>query len=183
MGRKSTRNFGPARNSGLPFNSIYITIDDLQQAANFKNEFNNFLQRITVIFEKEKTLYSYEKLQENDISFFNKIQNLKKLIHLDICDSINSKSIFDAIKALMNETNEYMSLTNNKPPECREKPFDLIIALNSNGNTEGDLVYDDEESIDIIGSKSYYYATYKWSSPENRLLINIIEIIIQKYLI
>ncbi|CAF3931784.1 unnamed protein product [Rotaria sp. Silwood1] len=65
----------------------------------------------------------------------------------------------------------------------REKPFDLIIALNSNGNTEGDLVYDDEESIDIIGSKSYYYATYKWSSPENRLLINIIEIIIQKYLI
>ncbi len=51
----------------------------------------------------------------------------------------------------------------------------MIIILNSNGNAEGDLFCDDGESIDTIGSKSYYYSTYKWSTSENRLTINIIE--------
>ena len=57
----------------------------------------------------------------------------------------------------------------------REKPFGLIIVLNGDGNAEGDLFYDDGESIDTIGTKSYYYSTYKWSKLENRLIINVIE--------
>lgn len=57
----------------------------------------------------------------------------------------------------------------------REKPFALIIVLNANGNAEGDLFYDDGESIDTIGTKSYYYSTYKWSTSENHLTINVIE--------
>jgi hypothetical protein len=70
---------------------------------------------------KENDIYSYEKLQDNDISFFNKIQNYKKLIHLNICESINSKLIFDIIPALINETNEYMILKNNEPAVCAIK--------------------------------------------------------------
>jgi hypothetical protein len=57
----------------------------------------------------------------------------------------------------------------------REKPFGLIIVLNSDGNAEGDLFSDDGESIDTIGTKSFYYSTYKWSTSNNRLIINIIE--------
>ncbi len=43
------------------------------------------------------------------------------------------------------------------------------------GAAEGDLFYDDGESTDTIGGKSYYYATYKWSTSDNRLIINVIE--------
>lgn len=50
-----------------------------------------------------------------------------------------------------------------------------MIVLNSNGDAEGDLFYDDGESIDTIGTKSYYYSTYKWSTSENRLTINVLE--------
>ncbi|CAF1394494.1 unnamed protein product [Rotaria sordida] len=63
----------------------------------------------------------------------------------------------------------------NNTKLSREKPFGLIIVLNSNGNAQGDLFYDDGESIDTIGSKSYYYSTYKWSISEKRLIINVIE--------
>ncbi|CAF1493301.1 unnamed protein product, partial [Rotaria sordida] len=57
----------------------------------------------------------------------------------------------------------------------RENPFGLIIVLNSNGNAEGDLFYDDGESIDTIGSKTYFFATYKWSMNDRQLFINVIE--------
>ncbi|CAF4158178.1 unnamed protein product [Rotaria sp. Silwood2] len=63
----------------------------------------------------------------------------------------------------------------NNTKYSRGKPFGLTIVLNSNGNAEGDLFYDDGESIDSIGSKSYYYATYKWSSIDNRLIISVVE--------
>ncbi|CAF4167480.1 unnamed protein product, partial [Rotaria sordida] len=56
-----------------------------------------------------------------------------------------------------------------------ENPFGLIIVLNSNGNAEGDLFYDDGESIDTIGSKTYFFATYKWSMNDRQLFINVIE--------
>jgi hypothetical protein len=58
---------------------------------------------------------------------------------------------------------------------CREKPFGLIIVLDSNGNAAGDLFYDDGESIDTIGSKSYFYATYTWSKAQNELSISVKE--------
>ncbi|CAF1261434.1 unnamed protein product, partial [Rotaria sordida] len=46
----------------------------------------------------------------------------------------------------------------------RTKPFGLIIVLNANGQAEGDLFYDDGESLDTIDSESYYYASFTWSS-------------------
>ena len=57
----------------------------------------------------------------------------------------------------------------------RGKPFGLIIVLDANGNAEGDLFYDDGESIDSITSKRYYYATYKWSTLENQLTMTVIK--------
>ena len=57
----------------------------------------------------------------------------------------------------------------------REKPFGLIIILNSNGNAEGDLFYDDGDSIETIEFKSYFYATYEWSSRNRSLIINVTE--------
>ncbi len=59
--------------------------------------------------------------------------------------------------------------------DSREKPFGLIIVVNANGNAEGELFYDDGESIDTIESKSYYYATYKWSSHNHQLKINVVK--------
>ncbi|CAM4768266.1 unnamed protein product [Rotaria magnacalcarata] len=63
----------------------------------------------------------------------------------------------------------------NNTKNSREKPFGLIIVLNSDGNAAGDLFYDDGESIDSVGSKLYYYATYKWLKSENRLIISVLE--------
>ena len=57
----------------------------------------------------------------------------------------------------------------------REKPFGLIISLDGQGDAEGDLFYDDGDSIDTITSKSYFYATYKWSSRDRHLIINVTE--------
>ncbi|CAF4731027.1 unnamed protein product [Rotaria socialis] len=57
----------------------------------------------------------------------------------------------------------------------RQKPFGLIVALDANSNAEGDLFYDDGESIDTVGSKAYYYATFRWSSNTRQLTINVIE--------
>lgn len=57
----------------------------------------------------------------------------------------------------------------------REKPFGLIIILDGNGDAEGDLFYDDGESIDTIESKSYFYATYRWSLRDRSLIINVTE--------
>ncbi len=56
-----------------------------------------------------------------------------------------------------------------------EKPFGLTIVLDANGNAQGDLFSDDGESIDTIGSKAYFYATYKWSSRDRQLQINVAE--------
>ena len=42
------------------------------------------------------------------------------------------------------------------------------------GNAEGELFYDDGESIDTVGSHSYYYATFQWSSLERQLSMNVI---------
>lgn len=53
--------------------------------------------------------------------------------------------------------------------ESRKNPFGLIVALNDQGEAEGDLFYDDGETIDW--SKSYYYATF--SVRENTLIMNI----------
>ncbi|CAF2051540.1 unnamed protein product [Rotaria magnacalcarata] len=57
----------------------------------------------------------------------------------------------------------------------RQKPFGLIVALDANSNAEGDLFYDDGESIDTVGSKAYYYAKFRWSSNTRQLTINVIE--------
>ncbi|CAF3379248.1 unnamed protein product [Rotaria sp. Silwood2] len=57
----------------------------------------------------------------------------------------------------------------------REKPFGLIIVLNANGRAEGDLFYDDGESLDTIDSQNYYYASFKWSSENSKLSINVIK--------
>ena len=57
----------------------------------------------------------------------------------------------------------------------RQNPFGLLIILNSNGDAEGDLFYDDGESINSIATKSYYYSKFKWSSSNRQLSINIIE--------
>jgi hypothetical protein len=51
----------------------------------------------------------------------------------------------------------------------------LIIVLDSNGNAEGDLFYDDGESLDTISSKSYFYGIFKWSSNDHQLTINLTE--------
>ncbi|CAF3413409.1 unnamed protein product [Rotaria sp. Silwood1] len=63
----------------------------------------------------------------------------------------------------------------NNTKYSRDNPFSLIIVLDSNGNAEGDLFYDDGESIDTIGSKTYFYATYKWTMNDRQLFINVIE--------
>jgi maltase-glucoamylase len=63
----------------------------------------------------------------------------------------------------------------NNTKHSRKNPFGLIVILNSDGNAEGDLFYDDGESIDTIKTKSYYYSKFHWSSSKQRLMINIIE--------
>ena len=57
---------------------------------------------------------------------------------------------------------------------CRRNPFGLIVVLNDTGNAEGDLFYDDGESIDTVGNQSFYYARFRWSSSERRLSMNVI---------
>ena len=57
----------------------------------------------------------------------------------------------------------------------REKPFGLTIVLNANGDAEGDLFYDDGESIDTVRTKSYYYSTFKWSQSQRQLTIQVKE--------
>lgn len=47
--------------------------------------------------------------------------------------------------------------------------------MSSNGSATGDLFYDDGESIDTIESKSYYYASFQYSTLDRRLNINVIE--------
>jgi alpha-glucosidase (family GH31 glycosyl hydrolase) len=63
----------------------------------------------------------------------------------------------------------------NNTKYSRKNPFGLIIILNSHGNANGDLFYDDGESINTIKTKSYYYSKYHWSSLNQKLIINIIE--------
>jgi hypothetical protein len=55
----------------------------------------------------------------------------------------------------------------------RKNPFGLIIVLNAAGAAEGDLFYDDGETIDTIGPKTYYFATFRWSSAERKLTITV----------
>lgn len=57
----------------------------------------------------------------------------------------------------------------------RKNPFGLIIVLNNQGNAEGDLFFDDGESIDTVGNKSYFYAKYRWSSSDRQLTIRVLE--------
>jgi hypothetical protein len=47
--------------------------------------------------------------------------------------------------------------------------------LDINGQANGDLVYDDGESLDTIDSQNYYYATFEWSSDKRQLSFNVIE--------
>jgi hypothetical protein len=54
-------------------------------------------------------------------------------------------------------------------------PFGLIIIVDSNGNAEGDLFYDDGETIDTIEKNLYFYAKYKWSSNKCQLNIEILQ--------
>ncbi|CAF3630946.1 unnamed protein product [Adineta steineri] len=63
----------------------------------------------------------------------------------------------------------------NNTKFSRKQPFNLTIVLDSYGNAEGDLFYDDGDSIDTISTKSYFYAVYKWSSKDRQLSINVIE--------
>ncbi|CAF0867380.1 unnamed protein product [Adineta ricciae] len=63
----------------------------------------------------------------------------------------------------------------NNTKFARVKPYGLTIVLNSNGNAAGDLFSDDGESIDTIGSKAYYYATYQWSSADKKLTITVVD--------
>ncbi|CAF1510774.1 unnamed protein product [Rotaria sp. Silwood1] len=61
----------------------------------------------------------------------------------------------------------------NNTKLSREQPFGLTIVIDSNGNADGDLFYDDGESIDTVGSKTYFYATFHWSSKDGQLTMNI----------
>ena len=55
----------------------------------------------------------------------------------------------------------------------RKNPFGLTIVLNAAGAAEGDLFYDDGETIDTIGPKAYYFAKFRWSSAERQLTITV----------
>jgi hypothetical protein len=60
--------------------------------------------------------------------------------------------------------------------DIRMNPFGLIIVLDSNGNAEGDLFYDDGgETIDTIETNTYFYATYQWSSQCRQLKIDVVQ--------
>ena len=50
-----------------------------------------------------------------------------------------------------------------------------MVVLNGNGNAQGDLFYDDGESIDTIETKSYYHSIYQWSNSDHCLVINVTE--------
>ncbi|CAF3890842.1 unnamed protein product, partial [Rotaria sordida] len=63
----------------------------------------------------------------------------------------------------------------NNTKFSRQQPFGLIIAVNSDGNAEGDLFYDDGESIDTISSEAYFYATFKWSLNDAQLTMTVVE--------
>ncbi|CAF1350959.1 unnamed protein product [Rotaria sp. Silwood1] len=89
---------------------------------------------------------------------------------------INISAPLDTIPILLRDgsiipTQEYA----NNTKYSRENPFGLIIILNKTGYAEGDLFYDDGESINTIKTKSYYYAKFKWSSSDQQLTINIIQ--------
>lgn len=62
----------------------------------------------------------------------------------------------------------------NNTQLSRKNPFGLIIILNSHGNAQGDLFYDDGESIDTILQKSYYYSQFQWSSKNQQLSFNVL---------
>lgn len=62
----------------------------------------------------------------------------------------------------------------NNTQLSRKNPFGLIIILNSQGNAQGDLFYDDGESIDTIPRKSYYYSQFQWSSNHQQLSFNVL---------
>ncbi len=59
--------------------------------------------------------------------------------------------------------------------DIRTNPFGLIVVLDSNGNANGDLFYDDGETIDTIETNAYFYATYAWSSQKCQLNITILQ--------
>lgn len=47
--------------------------------------------------------------------------------------------------------------------------------MDKDGNAEGDLFYDDGDTIDTISPKSYYYATFKWSGSQRQLSFQVKE--------
>ncbi|CAF3879344.1 unnamed protein product [Rotaria magnacalcarata] len=63
----------------------------------------------------------------------------------------------------------------NNTKFSREQPFGLMIIMDSDGNADGELFYDDGESIDTISSKNYYHATFQWSSKNGQLAMNIVQ--------
>ncbi|CAF1070902.1 unnamed protein product, partial [Didymodactylos carnosus] len=63
----------------------------------------------------------------------------------------------------------------NNTVYSRKKPFGLTIVLNSKGNAEGDLFYDDGDSITSVEAHQYYYAQFKWVQTEMKLTINVVE--------
>ena len=54
----------------------------------------------------------------------------------------------------------------------RQNPFGLIVALNENLEAEGELFYDDGDSIDTIKNSQYYFS--KFSFKNNQLSMQII---------
>ena len=51
----------------------------------------------------------------------------------------------------------------------------MIIALDDNKNAEGELFYDDGESIETISNKQYYYAKFQWIAGSRKLIFNVME--------
>ena len=49
----------------------------------------------------------------------------------------------------------------------------MIVVLNENGDANGDLFYDDGESIDSIESNQFFYAIFEWSQTKRQLFINV----------
>lgn len=47
--------------------------------------------------------------------------------------------------------------------------------MDSDGNADGELFYDDGESIDTISSKNYFHATFQWSSNNGQLTMSIVQ--------
>jgi len=63
----------------------------------------------------------------------------------------------------------------NNTQLSRKTPFSLIVILDSNGYAQGDLFYDDGESINTVEQQFYFYSKFSWSTKDQRFSFEIIQ--------